>query len=227
MHFTRKSRLIIILYHLFHLFHQQKNKSELLGGSCWWFTIHPASPYVTASNIREKRIKKNTNLDDLTTLTTSNLVEEPRHTYHGLPKPTFLEVFMVNSLVFRWPKPIFFMVWGAHGSLWTSFTVNQNHVLVGFHTPGFWRYDWIPKTYRSNTVHLRSYDWKTRVWILEAPPPNKKIYCKNASHQKKLPYHGYNIYYLIYSHMFVQQKNTQTPVNKTSKSKLFGSFFRS
>ena len=31
--------------------------------------------------------------------------------YHGPPKPTFLEVFMVNHLVFRWPKgpkPVFF-----------------------------------------------------------------------------------------------------------------------
>ena len=36
--------------------------------------------------------------------------------YHGPPKPTFLEVFMVNNLVFRWPKPLFFMVWGAHGT---------------------------------------------------------------------------------------------------------------
>ena len=34
---------------------------------------------------------------------------------HGPPKPTFLEVFMVNNLVFRWPKPLFFMVLGAHG----------------------------------------------------------------------------------------------------------------
>ena len=33
--------------------------------------------------------------------------------YHGPPKPTFLEdleAFMVNNLVFRWPKPLFFMV---------------------------------------------------------------------------------------------------------------------
>ena len=35
--------------------------------------------------------------------------------YHGPPKPTFLQVFMVNNLVFRWPKPLFFMVLGAHG----------------------------------------------------------------------------------------------------------------
>ena len=35
--------------------------------------------------------------------------------YHGPPKPTFLEVFMVNNQVFRWPKPFFFMVLGAHG----------------------------------------------------------------------------------------------------------------
>ena len=29
-----------------------------------------------------------------------------------------LEVFMVNNLVFRWPKPLFFMVLGAHG-IWS------------------------------------------------------------------------------------------------------------
>lgn len=31
------------------------------------------------------------------------------------PKPTFLGFFMVNHLVVRWPKPLFFMVLGAHG----------------------------------------------------------------------------------------------------------------
>ena len=35
--------------------------------------------------------------------------------YHGPPKATCLEVFMVNNLVFKWPKPLFFMVLGAHG----------------------------------------------------------------------------------------------------------------
>ena len=35
--------------------------------------------------------------------------------YHGPPKPTFLEVFLVNNKIFRWPKPLFFMVLGAHG----------------------------------------------------------------------------------------------------------------
>ena len=35
--------------------------------------------------------------------------------YHGPPKPTCLEVYMVNNLVFRWSKPLFFMVLGAHG----------------------------------------------------------------------------------------------------------------
>ena len=35
---------------------------------------------------------------------------------HGPPKPTFLELFMVNNLVFRWPKPSFFMGFG--GSWW-------------------------------------------------------------------------------------------------------------
>ena len=36
--------------------------------------------------------------------------------YHGSPKPKCLEVFRVNNLVFRWPKPLFLMVLGAHGS---------------------------------------------------------------------------------------------------------------
>ena len=32
----------------------------------------------------------------------------------GPPKPTFLEVFMVNNLVFRWPKLLFFHgFWGS------------------------------------------------------------------------------------------------------------------
>ena len=31
-----------------------------------------------------------------------------RYIYHGPPKPTCLEVFIVNNLVFRWPKPFFF-----------------------------------------------------------------------------------------------------------------------
>ena len=35
--------------------------------------------------------------------------------YHGPPKPACLEIFWVNNLVFRWPKPLFFMVLGAHG----------------------------------------------------------------------------------------------------------------
>ena len=33
---------------------------------------------------------------------------------HEPPKPRFLEVFMVNNLVFRWPKPLFFMVLGEY-----------------------------------------------------------------------------------------------------------------
>ena len=33
---------------------------------------------------------------------------------HGPSRPTFLEVFVVNNLAFKWPKPLFFMVLGAH-----------------------------------------------------------------------------------------------------------------
>ena len=37
--------------------------------------------------------------------------------YHGSPiKPTFFVGFVVNNLVFRCPKPVFFMVLGAHGT---------------------------------------------------------------------------------------------------------------
>ena len=36
--------------------------------------------------------------------------------YHGHPKPTFSGVFMATNLVFRWPKPLSFMVLGAHGA---------------------------------------------------------------------------------------------------------------
>ena len=38
--------------------------------------------------------------------------------YHGPPKPTFLEVFMVHHMVFWWQKPVLFMVLGAHGRWW-------------------------------------------------------------------------------------------------------------
>ena len=46
------------------------------------------------------------------------------HPYHGPPKPTFLEVFMVNNLVFRWPKPLVFTVlvaYGISGVLWDPY----------------------------------------------------------------------------------------------------------
>ena len=33
--------------------------------------------------------------------------------FNGPPKPTFFNVFfLINNLVFRWPKPLFFMDWG-------------------------------------------------------------------------------------------------------------------
>ena len=43
--------------------------------------------------------------------------------YHGPPKPTCLEVFMGNNLVFSWPKPLLFMVLGAHGILYTCSSI--------------------------------------------------------------------------------------------------------
>ena len=43
--------------------------------------------------------------------------------YLGPPKPTLLEleVLMVTNLVFRWPKPLCFMVLRARGKLWYRF----------------------------------------------------------------------------------------------------------
>ena len=35
--------------------------------------------------------------------------------YHGHPEPTFSGFFMVTNLVFRWPKPLSFMVLGSQG----------------------------------------------------------------------------------------------------------------
>ena len=52
---------------------------------------------------------------DLVYLPTNLPNENQLNVYHGPPKPTLFEVFMVNNLVFRWPKPFFFMVLGAHG----------------------------------------------------------------------------------------------------------------
>ena len=51
--------------------------------------------------------------------------------YHGPPKPTFWEVSMVNNLVFRWPKPLFFMVLGAYG-IYTWKTQHTMHHLLLF-----------------------------------------------------------------------------------------------
>ena len=48
-----------------------------------------------------------------------------KYVNHGPPKPTFLEAFMVNNLVFRWPKPLFFMVLGAHGIYTWNSKANQ------------------------------------------------------------------------------------------------------
>ena len=35
----------------------------------------------------------------------NNATKRMKYAAHGPPKPIFLEVFMVNKLVFRWPKP--------------------------------------------------------------------------------------------------------------------------
>ena len=42
--------------------------------------------------------------------------DEPLLYTMGHQNLQFLEVFMLNNMVFRWPKPLFFMVLEAHGS---------------------------------------------------------------------------------------------------------------
>ena len=50
--------------------------------------------------------------------------------YHGPPKPTLLEVLMLDNLVSRWPKPLFFMVWGGHGIYDRQKFVVQNNLTI-------------------------------------------------------------------------------------------------
>ena len=63
----------------------------------------------------------------------------------GPPKPTLLEVFMLDTikyLVFRWPKPLFSMVLGAHGIFYRETHLPEALVLVIFAIPpltsAFW-----------------------------------------------------------------------------------------
>ena len=69
-------------------------------------TTSPYLPPLEIANIRERQ----------TCLRGSRYVSSKEYTnyisngiYHGPPKPTFLEVFMVNNLVFRWPKHLRFI----------------------------------------------------------------------------------------------------------------------
>ena len=63
---------------------------------------------------------------------------------HTMSPQNLLEVFMVNNLVFRWPKPLFFMVLGAHGSVMSfilakDVATKKNVVDVFFGTLTSWR----------------------------------------------------------------------------------------
>ena len=63
---------------------------------------------------------------------------------HGPPKPTFLEVFMVNNQAFRWPKPLFF-----HGFLGAK--VGFFPRLCSGHSP--WALGWRSRSSRK-LLHL-------------------------------------------------------------------------
>ena len=41
-----------------------------------------------------------------------------RYVYRGHPKPTFLEVFMVKDLVFRWPTHANTLIFHGFGGPW-------------------------------------------------------------------------------------------------------------
>ena len=58
-------------------------------------------------------------------------VENPFGYVPWATKTYILEVFMVNNLVFRWPKPLFFMVLGAHGILYII--INTHYTRTSLH----------------------------------------------------------------------------------------------
>ena len=65
----------------------------------------------------------------------------------GPPNLQFLEVFIVNNLVFKWTKPLFFMVLGAHGMY-----PKKIHVVV------FLTYDLSMQVFFSNkSIHIYPY----------------------------------------------------------------------
>ena len=61
------------------------------------------------------------------------------HIYLEPPKPTFLEVLMINNLVLRWPKALLSMVLGAHGRWFHQVSYSLPHPSdTGGHCP--WKF---------------------------------------------------------------------------------------
>ena len=91
--------------------------------------------------------------------------------YHGPPKPTFLEGVMENNLVFRWPKPLSFMVLGAHGSFIFMFEIpfHPSHPFRGpiglvsmFDTYTIW-----VRSNRNENKSCNALQGFNHLWILE------------------------------------------------------------
>jgi len=80
----------------------------------WWNTYFAHGNNLESSNsTTNSKWLGMVHFDEMSPLTISKRYNKYKLCiYHGPPKP---EVFTVNNLVFRWPKPLCSMVLGAHG----------------------------------------------------------------------------------------------------------------
>ena len=81
---------------------------------------------------------------------------------HGPPKPTLLEVFMINSLVSWWPKPLFFMVLGAHGI----------YIPIYISTPLIHPWKLIPQKGTISIGNTSSNHWFSGVYLFKTLTPS-------------------------------------------------------
>ena len=81
---------------------------------------------------------------------------------------------MVNALDFRWPKPFFFMVLGAHGTLYIIHSWMDSRI-------SYKNCDECPRDYITKKVKHNLHVMPLRVLERKAPPPKIKICSANRS----------------------------------------------
>ena len=79
-----------------------------------------------------------------------------------------LEVSMVNNLVFRWPKPLFFMVLGAYGIY--TWKTQQNHTPSFYCFQGWWNKAWYTKTVQMDFNQIQDQIWIQAVLLKKKCP---------------------------------------------------------